>query len=153
LTIDHLHQSAPQQPCYTMKKYVGKNFGKSYNKPLSPVAKSMWFVYVLKCENDCFYIGIALNVKERYEEHVNGRGSDFTKDNKPIKIIKRIKTNTSEKGLAEVFENYHVIEYGKKYGAEKVGGGSFRKKGILKKKIQDIVKKSVTQRLNTTLYK
>ncbi len=117
------------------------NHGKNYSTPLKPVIKGMWVVYVLKCENNTFYVGITQNVKKRIVDHITGKGSDFTNKNKPIRVIKKIKTFTDEKGLATVFENNVVLEYANKYGVKSVGGGSFNRKGMLAKKIKKLPSK------------
>lgn len=108
------------------------NFGKNYASKITPVSNHMWIVYVLKCENDFYYVGIAKNVRARFEKHINGKGSTFTKTNKPISIIEKLNTKTNEKGLAVIFENNMVIKYAKKHGASMVGGGSFNKHGMLR---------------------
>ena len=40
---------------------------------------SMWHVYILECKNGEFYTGITNDVKQRLEEHQNGKGGEFTK--------------------------------------------------------------------------
>ncbi|MDD2934023.1 MAG: GIY-YIG nuclease family protein [Methylotenera sp.] len=46
-----------------------------------------WFVYVLMCFNGRIYIGMALNVEKRFKQHVAGKGSLFTKINRPYCIM------------------------------------------------------------------
>lgn len=43
-------------------------------------------VYILYCQNDYYYIGYALDVKKRFEQHLLGKGAKFTKINKPVNI-------------------------------------------------------------------
>lgn len=117
--------------------YLGKN----YLSPVKRVTDDMWYVYILKCQDHTYYVGITQSIKQRFEKHMAGKGAIFTKRHKPIKILKIIKTYTSEKGLASIFENNTVIEYAKKFGPEKVGGGCFNKSGMLKGKIKENVGK------------
>lgn len=46
-----------------------------------------WWVYVLLCRDGRTYTGMALDVEARYEKHVAGRGSVFTRINKPVCIV------------------------------------------------------------------
>ena len=46
-----------------------------------------WWVYVLMCFNGRIYIGMALDVEQRFRHHVAGRGALFTRINKPYCII------------------------------------------------------------------
>lgn len=47
----------------------------------------MWFVYLLLCDNDTFYTGIAKDVNKRFMVHQKGRGARYTKIYKPLKIV------------------------------------------------------------------
>jgi DNA primase len=42
-------------------------------------------VYVLRLEDDCFYIGFSRNLDRRIKEHFSGNGSVWTKKHKPHK--------------------------------------------------------------------
>lgn len=46
-----------------------------------------WWVYVLLCHSGKTYTGMALDVEKRYQVHLAGRGSLFTRLNKPICIL------------------------------------------------------------------
>ncbi len=76
-------------------------------------------IYVIKCTNNKYYVGASKNVDQRYQQHLNGDGSKWTKLNKPIKLLE-VKNNVS------VFqEDLITIEYMFKYGIENVRGGSY----------------------------
>ncbi len=46
-----------------------------------------FFIYILRCEDNTLYTGIATDVKRRFEEHLsNGKGAKYTKSHKPIKV-------------------------------------------------------------------
>ncbi len=49
----------------------------------------MWYVYILKCERDNYYVGITNNVERRFEDHKRGAGAGFTRKNKPLAIVYR----------------------------------------------------------------
>lgn len=46
-----------------------------------------YFVYVLLCENNKLYTGIAKDPEARFTLHINGQGAKYTRQNKPIKIV------------------------------------------------------------------
>jgi len=76
-------------------------------------------IYILELENNKYYIGKTDDVSKRYEQHINGNGSYWTKINKPISIIKTIEN-------CSVFdEDKYVKEYMFKYGINNVRGGTY----------------------------
>jgi predicted GIY-YIG superfamily endonuclease len=76
-------------------------------------------IYVLKLEGERYYIGKSNNVTKRYQQHLNGEGSAWTKKYKPINLEKTIKN-------VSVFEEDKITkEYMIKYGIDKVRGGSY----------------------------
>ena len=108
-----------------------KNFGKNHSEEaseISPWDKKHWWVYVLECENEHFYVGIAQDWNKRIDQHFKGKGAKFTKLHKPIRIDGIMSTNTDVKSLAQVFENNKAKEYARKYGYACVGGGSRNKR-------------------------
>lgn len=103
-----------------------KNYNdvKGYTKKAEYRTKKQYYVYVLECENNAFYVGIAFDIEKRFEQHLGGNAAKFTKENYPTKIVETMPTHTIEMGLACVFENYKVCEYRRKYPNHKIGGGS-----------------------------
>jgi len=76
-------------------------------------------IYVLRLEGGNYYIGKSDNVIKRYQEHVNGKGSAWTRIHKPVSLEKTL-SNVS------TFEEDKITkEYMAKYGIEKVRGGSY----------------------------
>lgn len=47
----------------------------------------MYSVYILECENDKLYTGIATDVERRFQEHLSGKGARFTRINRPLRIV------------------------------------------------------------------
>tara|TARA_Y100000782_G_C9953478_1_gene168671 strand:+ start:102 stop:482 length:381 start_codon:yes stop_codon:yes gene_type:complete len=41
-------------------------------------------LYVLELEDECYYVGIASDIKHRFESHMSGYGSKWTKLHKPL---------------------------------------------------------------------
>jgi predicted GIY-YIG superfamily endonuclease len=77
-------------------------------------------VYVLRCEGDHYYVGRTdRSVDDRYQEHLAGRGSKWTKKHPPFEIIQIIQS-------ADQFDEDKVTkQYMQKYGIDKVRGGSY----------------------------
>ncbi len=46
-----------------------------------------WFVYILRCEDDTLYTGIATDVQRRMEEHRSGRGAKYTRSHPPRELV------------------------------------------------------------------
>ena len=42
---------------------------------------------MLECAGGCIYTGIAIDPEARFREHLAGRGAQFTRMNKPVRII------------------------------------------------------------------
>jgi predicted GIY-YIG superfamily endonuclease len=76
-------------------------------------------LYVLKLENEKYYIGITYNLNFRYAQHCQGHGARWTKLHRPVGIAE-VRVNATL-GL----ENLITDEYINKYGKENVRGGSW----------------------------
>lgn len=50
-----------------------------------------WYVYMLECERDTLYTGIALDVAARYAQHVSGRGAAYTRAYRPLRIVAQLR--------------------------------------------------------------
>ena len=76
-------------------------------------------IYVLRLEGGRYYVGKSDNVTNRYEQHIKGSGSAWTRKYKPVSLEKTIENVSS-------FEEDKVTkEYMSKYGIDKVRGGSY----------------------------
>ena len=69
------------------KKWEETELAKMYTKGLPAPKKGLWFVYVILCDDNSFYIGASNDLKRRWTEHTTGQGAEWTKSHKPIKII------------------------------------------------------------------
>ncbi len=63
----------------------------------------MWYVYILKCNNNSYYTGCTNNVEERLKRHNNGQ-VHYTKDKLPVILISYIAFVDKYKAFA--FEKY-----------------------------------------------
>ena len=85
-----------------------------------PPSEELQQIYVLRLENDKYYIGRSFDVKRRYDEHLNGSsGSVWTKKYKPLEII------ATYDSMSIFDEDKHVLEYMNLYGIENVRGGTY----------------------------
>lgn len=82
-------------------------------------AMSTTNIYVLRLQGGNFYIGKSSHVMERYQEHLNGYGSSWTKKYKPVGVDKIIEK------VSPFEEDKITKEYMSKYGIEKVRGGTY----------------------------
>ena len=56
--------------------------------------EAFWYVYILQCENDSFYVGISTNVHQRFLMHQSERGAVFTRKFSPVSILWQEKHNS-----------------------------------------------------------
>jgi predicted GIY-YIG superfamily endonuclease len=78
-------------------------------------------LYILKLENDKWFIGKSANVEKRYEQHLNGEGDTFTQLHKPVSL------ELSRELISDTDQDETVREYMRKYGIENVRGGIYSK--------------------------
>ena len=76
-------------------------------------------IYILKLQNNKYYVGKTNNIKKRILEHESGSGCLWTSIYKPIKII-NVFANVSS-----FDEDKYVKEYMQLYGIDNVRGGSY----------------------------
>ena len=76
-------------------------------------------IYVLLLQGRRYYIGKSVNVMNRFQQHINGNGSAWTRKYKPVSIVKIYKN-------ASPFDEDKITKmYMSKYGIDKVRGGSY----------------------------
>jgi len=79
----------------------------------------MTTIYILELQDGNYYIGKTSNVIQRYQQHLNGDGSAWTRAYPPISLVKTIEN-------ASAFDEDKVTkEYMAKYGIDKVRGGTY----------------------------
>jgi predicted GIY-YIG superfamily endonuclease len=76
-------------------------------------------IYILKLKEGKYYIGKTKNIEKRWNEHLIGEGSGWTKKYKPVLLMKII-VSTSH-----FDEDKYVKEYMAKYGINNVRGGTY----------------------------
>ncbi|MBV9575864.1 MAG: GIY-YIG nuclease family protein [Gammaproteobacteria bacterium] len=48
--------------------------------------KKYYWVYILYCENNSYYTGYTTDLDKRYQAHLNGKASKYTRSFKPVQI-------------------------------------------------------------------
>jgi hypothetical protein len=76
-------------------------------------------IYILKLENNKYYVGKSNDLETRLTSHKNGLASAWTKKYKPISVEKVIPNASSYD------KNKETIEYMGKYGIDNVRGGIY----------------------------
>ena len=76
-------------------------------------------IYVLKLEENKYYIGKTNNISQRLLCHYQSTGSAWTTKYKPIDLCEKVDT------YDDYDEDKYTLKYMKKYGIENVRGGSF----------------------------
>jgi predicted GIY-YIG superfamily endonuclease len=57
------------------------------NRDLPAKSPGKWYVYVIECEDGSLYKGMTIDLRNRWREHKNGEGSEWTRTHKPIELI------------------------------------------------------------------
>lgn len=73
-------------------------------------------IYVLKLQQNKWYVGKSDCISKRYDQHVSGQGSSWTKTYRPVCVHQTFEDKT---------EDMIVISFMRRYGVENVRGGSF----------------------------
>ena len=76
-------------------------------------------IYILRLQGGKYYIGKSDNPMKRYQEHIDGNGSIWTRKYKPINVI------TIIENASPFDEDKYTKEYMAKYGIENVRGGTY----------------------------
>lgn len=46
-----------------------------------------WYLYLIECQDDSIYTGIAVDVAARYAQHVGGKGARYTRAHPPRRLL------------------------------------------------------------------
>jgi very-short-patch-repair endonuclease/predicted GIY-YIG superfamily endonuclease len=80
-----------------------------------------FYVYVLECDNGSYYIGQTENLEKRWQEHISGRGANWTKSHKPVRIIHFEEFNTREESVKR--ESDLKTGFGRKWIKREIAAG------------------------------
>jgi len=56
-------------------------------RPLSDPQPTPYWLYLLECEGGVYYAGIAIDVEQRFFQHVFGLGAKFTRARPPLRVL------------------------------------------------------------------
>lgn len=45
------------------------------------------YMYILKCSNNTYYVGSTTDLDQRFLQHTNGVGSNYTKKHLPVELV------------------------------------------------------------------
>jgi putative endonuclease len=48
---------------------------------------TIWYLYLIECEDGSLYTGITTDVERRYAQHVAGKGARYTRMKKPLRLV------------------------------------------------------------------
>ena len=87
--------------------------------------KRNYTVYVLKLQEEKYYVGVTYNPEKRIKTHGKKKGSKWTHIYKPVETVYQQEIGEMDYYDAEYFENYYTYLAIQKYGWENVRGGAF----------------------------
>lgn len=102
-------------------------------------------LYILQLEGGKYYVGKTSDVKRRFEQHMRGSGSEWTKKYKPVKLLE------TRRITSEHDENNVTKDLMKKYGMENVRGGAYT--SVIVSEEQETVLRHEIKSIVDTCYK
>lgn len=107
---------------FNNKKNVSNNISKS-------IIKHYW-LYILKLEQNKYYVGLSTNPSRRIQEHKNGfYSAQFVKKFNYVDNLPFIDLGNVTFDEAKHLENLKTLEFMKLYGYQNVRGGKFSYRG------------------------
>lgn len=61
--------------------------------------KVMWYVYLIRCDNESIYTGVTQNLERRFREHRTSQGAKHTRENKAIELSRSEVHSSQEEAL------------------------------------------------------
>jgi len=69
------------------------------------MSSECYWVYILQCANNTYYTGYTNDLTKRYEAHLRGKASKYTRSFKPVRIAQSWEIK-GDKSLAMKMERY-----------------------------------------------
>lgn len=88
-------------------------------------SKNNFLLYALRLEGDRYYIGRTSDSIIRIEQHMQGKGAQWTKLHAPVGLIKCKPCKAANPQEADQMETLWTLEYMVRYGWRNVRGGYF----------------------------
>lgn len=54
---------------------------------MAQATQTLWYLYLIECEDGSLYTGITTDVERRYAQHVAGKGARYTRMKKPVRLV------------------------------------------------------------------
>ena len=83
------------------------------------------YTYILLCSNGTYYTGSTTNLEQRYQQHVNGNGSNHTRKHLPIKIL--------------YYEEYDRIDFAFQREKQIQGWSRKKKEALMNNSIEELI--------------
>jgi predicted GIY-YIG superfamily endonuclease len=61
---------------------------------------SAYYVYILRCADDSFYVGSAQDLDSRLKAHIDGRGAAYTFKHRPVRLVYFEEFRSQDEALA-----------------------------------------------------
>lgn len=69
---------------------LAQDGGEQANEVSAPnhgLGVSMWHAYILRCQDDTFYVGSTSDISRRVKEHIAGKGGAYTRTRIPVELV------------------------------------------------------------------
>lgn len=60
---------------------------------------SLWYLYLLECEDGSLYTGITTDVTRRFDEHRYGKGARYTRSHPPRRLLASVPIGSRSEAL------------------------------------------------------
>jgi type I restriction enzyme S subunit len=87
----------------------------------------VWFVYAIRCDDDSLYIGQTQDLAKRWEEHLAGRGADWTRQHRPVHVAHYEEVRSREAAVQR--EKWLKTGFGRKWLKREIAAGRARQAG------------------------
>lgn len=105
-----------------LKRFIDKKLSKRLESSEFDFT-AHFYVYVILCSDEHYYVGTTTNVARRFSEHKDGKhGASFTKRHKPIKIISVDDLGVVSYRDAIIAENEKTLEIMGQHPGKATGG-------------------------------
>lgn len=61
--------------------------------------EKVWYLYILRCDDDTLYTGVTVDVEKRFRAHLTGKGAKYTRSHKPTTIVYRERCGNHSEAL------------------------------------------------------
>ncbi len=74
----------------------------------SETCDKKYWVYILLTENNTYYCGYTNDVEQWFKQHLSGHGENYTKANKPLKIVWKKSFPSKSEAMREEYRIKHL---------------------------------------------